>query len=164
MIPLDGLLNISSGFGENCSFLFLAIFLIVPFHLVFVVASKIKLFSHFSFYCSRFEWPEIWHADIPWPPSELIRFRWSSAFDFAISVAFWLSETGHICDFRAFSRERKSEWLEIWYVNVFWPPSEFKRLLSQSVDFPYFGTILTDWNKSNLGFPGFSLEGMGGMA
>ena len=57
MIPLDGLLTISSGFGPNCKFLFLAIFFNCAFHLV--VAT-----TNLSFYCSRFEWPEILHADV----------------------------------------------------------------------------------------------------
>ena len=56
MIPLDDLLNIRSEFGQNCNSVFLSFFFsIVPFHLVFVVASKIKLIT---FYCSHFEWPE----------------------------------------------------------------------------------------------------------
>ena len=41
------------------------IFLIVHYHLVFVVTSKIELIP---FYCSHFEWPEIRHADVFWPP------------------------------------------------------------------------------------------------
>ena len=77
MILLD-LLNISSGFGPNCNFVFLAFFSTVTFHLFSVVASKIKLIP---FYCSHFEWPEIWHADVSWSPWELIRF-WSSSVDF----------------------------------------------------------------------------------
>ena len=54
-----GLLNNSSSFSQNCNFLFLATFSIVPFHLVFVVVSKIKLIPDLSFnsiYCER---PEI---------------------------------------------------------------------------------------------------------
>ena len=49
MIPLESLLNISSGFGQNSNFQFLAIFLIVPFPLVFVVASNIMLIPHLRF-------------------------------------------------------------------------------------------------------------------
>ena len=56
MIPLDGLLNIRSEFGQNCNSVFLSFFFqLLPFHLVFVVASKIKLIT---FYCSLLEWPE----------------------------------------------------------------------------------------------------------
>ena len=43
---------------------------IVPFHLVFVVASKIRMIPHLSFYCNYFEWTEI--SDVSWPPWEMI--------------------------------------------------------------------------------------------
>ena len=50
---------------------------------MFVVAT-----TNLSFYCSHFEWPEIWHADVFWPPSKLIKFRsWSVDFPFLLS--FW---------------------------------------------------------------------------
>ena len=92
LIPLGDLLNISSGFGPNNNFVFLAFFFsIVPLYLIFVVVSKIKLIP---FYCSYFGWLEIWHADVSWPP-------------FLILAAFWLSETGQICYFRAFSWDHK---------------------------------------------------------
>ena len=49
------LLNISSGFDQNCNFVFFGkCFSIVPFHLVFVVAPKIKLIP---FHCSHFVRP-----------------------------------------------------------------------------------------------------------
>ena len=90
IIPLDDLLNRSSGFGQNCNFLLLAIFSNVPFHVVFVVASNTKLIPDLSFYCSHFEWPEIWDADVSWLLSELIIF-WSSSVDFALfgSILTW---------------------------------------------------------------------------
>ena len=50
----------------------------VPFHLVFVVTSKIKLIPC---YCSHFEWPGIRHAGVSWPSWKVIRF-WSSSVDF----------------------------------------------------------------------------------
>ena len=79
MIPLDDILNISSGFGPNYNFVFLAFFFsIVHLYLIFVVASKLKLIP---FYCNHFGWPKIWQADVSWPPWELIRF-WSSSVDF----------------------------------------------------------------------------------
>ena len=46
------------------------------------------------------------------------------------------------------------EWPEILHTDVSWPPSELISSGSQSVDFCNFGTILTLWNGSNLGFPG----------
>ena len=45
------------------------------------------------------------------------------------------------------------EWPEIVHANVSWPLSGSIRLWSQFVDFSNFGTILTLWNGSNLGFP-----------
>ena len=80
MIPLDGLRNTSSGFSQNCNF-FWQFLSIVPFHLVFVVAWKIKLIPHLSLHCSYFEWPEMQHANVSWPSWELIRF-WSLSVDF----------------------------------------------------------------------------------
>ena len=56
MRPLGYLLNIYSGFDPHHNFVFLAFFSVVPFHLVFVVASKIKLIP---LYWCHFEWPEI---------------------------------------------------------------------------------------------------------
>ena len=48
------------------------------------------------------------------------------------------------------------EWPEILHADVSWPPSELISSGSWSVDFCNFGTILTLWNGSNLGFPGIS--------
>ena len=51
----------------------------------------------------RFEaCPEILHADVSWPPSELIRL-WSRSVDFP---PFGTNLTGQIWGFRAFPRER----------------------------------------------------------
>ena len=47
MILLDGLLNIISGFGEICNFVFFPFLSVVPFYQVFVVTSKIKMIHHF---------------------------------------------------------------------------------------------------------------------
>ena len=48
------------------------------------------------------------------------------------------------------------EWPEILHADVSWLPSELISSWSRSVDFSNFGTILTYWNGSNLGFPGIS--------
>ena len=51
------------------------------FYLVFVVA--LKIIPDLTLYFSHFEWSENWHADVSWPPSELIRFChgvWISSF------------------------------------------------------------------------------------
>ena len=50
------------------------------------------------------EWPELWHADVSWPPSELIKF-WSWSVDFPFFASFWLSETGQIWGLWQFSPE-----------------------------------------------------------
>ena len=50
------------------------------------------------------EWPEILHADVSWPTSELVSL-WSRSVDFQILALFWLSETGQIWGFRAFPAE-----------------------------------------------------------
>ena len=54
------------------------------------------------------------------------------------------------------------EWPLIWHADVSWPLSELISLWSQSVDFVNFGAILTQWNGSNLGFPGISRRTHGG--
>ena len=54
------------------------------------------------------------------------------------------------------------EWPEILHADVSWPSSELISLWPWSVDFSYFGAILTWWNGSNLGFPGISRRMHGG--
>ena len=54
------------------------------------------------------------------------------------------------------------EWLEILHADVSWPPSELISSGSRSVYFCNFSTILTEWNGSNLGFPGISWRMHGG--
>ena len=54
------------------------------------------------------------------------------------------------------------DWPEILLADVSWPSSELISLWSWSVDFSNFGTILTKWNGSNLGFPGISRRTHGG--
>ena len=51
---------------------------------------------------------------------------------------------------------------EILHADESWPSSELISLWSWSVDFLNFGTILTWWNGSNLGFPGISRRTHGG--
>ena len=64
------------------------------------------------------KWPEILHADVGWPLTELIRSWLQFADFFFILMLFWLSETGKICGFHAF-----------------W---------SCSVDFPHYGDPLAE--------------------
>ena len=56
----------------------------------------------------------------------------------------------------------RRKWPEILHADVSWPSSEMINLWPQSVDFFNFGTILTQWNGSNLGFPGISRGTHGG--
>ena len=49
MIPFDGLHNKMSGFGQKFQFSIFGILSIVSFHLVFVVASKVKLIPPLRF-------------------------------------------------------------------------------------------------------------------
>ena len=46
------------------------------------------------------------------------------------------------------------KWPAILHAHVSWPPSKLVRLWLQFVDFSNFGAIWTQWNGSNLGFPG----------
>ena len=54
------------------------------------------------------------------------------------------------------------DWPEILHADVSWPSSELISLWAKSVDFSNFGTILTLWNGSNLGFPGIYRRTHGG--
>ena len=54
------------------------------------------------------------------------------------------------------------KWPEILLADVSWPSSALISLWPQSVDSSNFGTILTWWNGSNLGFPGISWRTHGG--
>ena len=54
------------------------------------------------------------------------------------------------------------KWPEILHADVSRPPSELISSGSRSADFCNFGTILTSWNGSNLGFPGISWRTYGG--
>ena len=81
------------------------------------------------------EWPEIYNANVSWPPSELIRFGYSQLI-FVIVAPFWLRE--HF---------RKNTWEkcpEICHADVSWRHSELIRFCSRSVDFPSFGVIFTN--------------------
>ena len=54
---------------------------------------------------ARNAWPEIWHAKVIWPPSELI-ILWSRSLDLPIRGQLWHSGTGQLLVFWAFSGER----------------------------------------------------------
>ena len=137
-IPLDGLLNISPGFCQNCNFLFWAIFFNCVFSLSVCGSIRYKVD------CSHFQWSETWHADLPWPTSELSRF-WSQSVDFPHfgNILVFLNETGQIWGFLGFLWKAKEKWPIISHADVTWPPLELNTFWSRSIDFPYFGGILT---------------------
>ena len=62
---------------------------------------------------------------------------------FLILVLFWLSETGQIWGFQAFSGNPIEEWPEILHADVAWPLTELIRLWLQFADFLNFDAILT---------------------
>ena len=89
------------------------------------------------------DWPEILHADVSWPSSELISL-WPRSVDFFL---FWryfdlvkrvkFGVSGH------FPENAWRKWPEILHADVSWAPSELISLWPRSVDFSNFGTILT---------------------
>ena len=85
---------------------------------MFVVAT-----TNLSFYCSHFEWPEIWHADVSWPLQNCFDLGHHLLISL-ILAPFWLCETGQICNFRTFPGERKGgmTWtLTCWCIlTTFW--------------------------------------------
>ena len=64
---------------------------------------------------------------------------------FLILVLFWLSETGQIWGFQAFSGKPIEEMFWNLHADVSWPLSELIRLWLQFVDFSNFDAILTKW-------------------
>ena len=71
------------------------------------------------------QWPEILHAAVSWPPSEVIRL-WLWSVDIC---GPW--------------RTRGRNGLKILHVDVSWSLSQLIRLWSPFVDFSHFGAILT---------------------
>ena len=92
-------------------------------------------------------------VDVNWPAWEYIKF-WSRFFIYLILVPFWLSETGQIWGFWDFFQNAWEEWPKIWHADLSWLPLELITLGSWSNGFPHFGAILTEWNRSNVQFPG----------
>ena len=71
-------------------------------HFDLVKQVKFGVSGHFPENAWR-EWHEILHADVSWSLSEQISL-WSHFF-FQILAQIWLSETGQISEFRAFTGE-----------------------------------------------------------
>ena len=126
---------------------------------MFVVAT-----TNLSLYCSHFEWPEIWHADVSWPLQNWLDFGHHLLIIFILS-SFWLSETGQICHFRTFSGKRKGgmAWtLACWCIlTTFRTYSDFGHGLLIFLILSSFWLCETGQIG---GFWGFSSECMGGMA
>ena len=112
----------------------LLIFLIlVAFDLVKQI--KFAIFGHFI-ENTREEWPQIWHVDVFWSPSEQISFlsrsvdihyfgsivTWWNRYDFGVSGIF----------FRTHGRNGK-----IYHANVSWPYLELITFGSWFVGFPH---------------------------
>ena len=110
-IPLEGMdLNCldSKVFFESCNetakiWVIICWFSSFWHHFDFVKQAKFATSGYFQ-ENAREEWPELWHADVSWPPSELIKF-WSWSVNFPFLASFWLSETGQIWGLWQFSSE-----------------------------------------------------------
>ena len=159
MIPIYGLFNIVSGFGQNANFPFLPFFSMVPFHLVFVVASAIKLIPHLRFIALTLNGPKF-HMLM-----YLDHFQnWLDFGRYLLIFLIWrhfnYMKQVKLAIFRNLLETAGEEWPRISHVDVFWPPSELIVFWSWSVDFPHFGVILTETGLI-WGFRGFSSEHMG---
>ena len=81
----------------------------------------------------------VWHADISWPPSELIRL-WVHSVDFPALALFWLSETGQSLGFRKFFfRSQRMNGLK--FAMLMYPDHIENWVVCGDV-FPPFGSIL----------------------
>ena len=126
--------------------------------------NELKLIPDLSFYCSHFEWPQIWHADVSWLPLELIRF-WSSSVDFPHFVDIitqwngsnlWLTEI--------FVRMQGMDGLKHGMLMF---PDHLQNLLKFSHCLLTFLILASFWLSETcqiLGFWWFSSEPTGGMA
>ena len=82
------------------------------------------------------KWPEILHADVSWPFSELISL-WPQSVDFSNFGTILIGVSSH------FLENAWRKWPEILHADVSWPPSELISFWPRSVEFCNFGTILT---------------------
>ena len=143
MIFLDGLLNVSSRFGQNCNFLFLAIFFNHAFSLRVCGNIKDKVDSSAEFLLQSL-WTA-WNLTCRCIQTTfrihyiLVIICWFylswQHFDFVKQVKFAIS--------RHFRQNARKERPEICHVHVFWPPSELITFWSRSVIFAHVGGILT---------------------
>ena len=80
---------------------------------------------------------------------------------FLILALFWLSKKRSNLGFPGISQRTHGR-NGLKFCMLIYPDHLQKWLGSWSVDFCNFGSILTQWNESNLGFPGFSWRTHGG--
>ena len=134
MRPLNSVLNISTGFDQNCKFLFFTIFFSFCFSLS-VCGSY-----HKPQYLLQSLWLA-WNLTFRWylTTSELIRF-WSSSVDFP---HFDSEKQAKFATSWHFLKNASEEWPEFWHADVSWPPSELIKFWPWSVDLPHFSIILT---------------------
>ena len=133
---------------------------IVPFHLVFVVASKIKLIT---FYRNLFEWPEHYsNVIMSVMASQIIsltivywivytdqrKHQSSASLAFVRGIHRWPVNPPHkgpvtrsmfSFDDVVMIQHTNGEWPRIWHVDVFWPPSEQIRFWSRYMIFRTHG-------------------------
>ena len=87
------------------------------------------------------EWPEILHADVSWPPSDLWVLG-HGLLIFVILVLFWLSETGQIWGFRAFPGEHWGNGLK--YGMLLYPDHQ-QNWLDYGYDLVIFRILVLFW-------------------
>ena len=157
--------------------IFVIFFSIVPFHLVFVVASKIKLIT---FYCSHFEWPEHYSNVIMsamasqiisltiiywivYSGADQMKHQSSASLAFERGIHRWPVNSPHKGPVtrRMFPFD---DVVMIQHTDVSWTSWELIIFWSSSVDFPHFGGILALWIRPNLRFPGIFMRTQRGMA
>ena len=151
--------------------IFVIFFFNCTFHLVFVVASKIKLIT---FYCSLFEWSEHY--------SNVIMSVMASQI-ISLTIVYWIVYSGRskktsklsvtgLCEGNSpvtrespTQRASNAEYVSIWWRrhdSTYWCILNILRtdfiFWSSSVDFPHFGDISTVWIRQICDFRAFSWE------
>ena len=121
---------------------------------IFYYASAFRRRRHYVFGLSVLPKPDIPSFDLYMGP--LVHPTNRNRFTACPSVRPSGEVSGHLPE------NAWREWPEILHADASWPSSELISLCPQSVDFSNFGAILTEWNGSNLGFPGISQRTHGG--
>ena len=99
----------------------------------------------------------MWHADISWQSSELIRYGHGRLIFLILaqSYVFGLSVLPFGPSVPVFQEvsEHYQEWHGIWHVDESCPLSELIRFWSRFVDSPYFGRNFNQWTQSDWAIP-----------